>query len=61
MSSALEMHMAESKTDVEIGSVKSKNSARKGTMIIIVLTMTKLTGSNHQKRDTPQEVSRHTP
>jgi hypothetical protein len=60
-SSAPEMHAAESKTGTEIGSVKSKNSVRKGTMIIMVLTMTNLTGSNHRKRDTSQEVSGHTP
>jgi hypothetical protein len=57
-SSATEMHVAELKTGAKIGSMKSKNSAMKGTMIIIVLTMTNLTGSVHQKGDTSQEASR---
>jgi hypothetical protein len=48
----LEMHVAGSKTDIEIGSVKSKNYVRKGTMIIMVLTMSNLTRSGHQKRGT---------
>jgi hypothetical protein len=60
-SSVPEMHVAKLKADVEIGRVKNKNSARKGTMIIMVLTMTDLTESGHQKRDTSQEASRHTP
>jgi acetyl/propionyl-CoA carboxylase alpha subunit len=51
-SSALEMHVAESKAGAEIGSSKSKNSMMKGTMIIMVLTMTNHTGSGHQKWDT---------
>jgi hypothetical protein len=52
MSSASDMHAAESKADAEIGRVKSKNIMMKGTMIIMVHTMTNLTGSGHQKRDT---------
>jgi hypothetical protein len=56
-----EMHAAEEKADAEIGSVKSKNSAMKGTIIIMVLTMTNLTGSGFQKRVTSQEASRHIP
>jgi hypothetical protein len=48
----VEMHMAKLKTDAEIRSVKSKNSAMKGTMIIMVLAMTNLTRSIHQKGDT---------
>jgi hypothetical protein len=48
MSSTLKMHAAESKADAEIKSMKSKNSAMKGTMIIMVLTMTNLTGSGHR-------------
>jgi hypothetical protein len=52
------MHVAELKTGAKIGSMKSKNSAMKGTMIIMVLTMTNLTGSVHQKGDTSQEASR---
>jgi hypothetical protein len=51
-SSALEMHAAESKADIEIRSVKSKNNVMKGTMIIMVLTMTNLTGSGRRKWDT---------
>jgi hypothetical protein len=51
-SSATEMHVAESKTDAEIGSVKSKNSATNGNTIIMVLTTTNLTESIHQKGDT---------
>jgi hypothetical protein len=43
----LEMHAAGSKTSTEIGSMKSKNYVRKGTMIIMVLTMSNLTGSGH--------------
>jgi hypothetical protein len=60
-SSTPKMHAVESKTSAEIGSMKSKNTAWKGTMIIMVLTMTNLTGSGHRKRDTSQEVSRHIP
>jgi hypothetical protein len=60
-SSTVEMHMVELKTDAEIGSVKSKNSAMKGTMIIMVLTTTNLIGSVHQKGDTSQEASRCIP
>jgi hypothetical protein len=51
-SSVPEMHVAESKASAEIGSVKRKNSAMKGTMIIMVFTMTNLTGSGHRKQDT---------
>jgi hypothetical protein len=47
-----EMHVAKLKTDAEIRSVKSKNSAMKGTMIIMVLATTNLTRSIHQKGDT---------
>jgi hypothetical protein len=42
-SSVPEMHVAKLKVGVEIGRVKSKNSTRKETMIIMVLTMTDLT------------------
>jgi hypothetical protein len=52
MSSVLEMHAVESKAGSEIRSMKSKGSAMKETMIIIVLTMTNLTWSGHQKWDT---------
>jgi hypothetical protein len=52
----VEMHAARLKT----GSVKSKNSMKKGTMITMVLTMTNLTGSSHQKWDISQEASRRT-
>jgi hypothetical protein len=55
-SSPVEMHAARLKT----GSVKSKNSKKKGTMITMVLTMTNLTGSSHQKWDISQEASRRT-
>jgi hypothetical protein len=61
MPSTSEMDVAESKTSAEIGSMKSKNSAMKGTMIIMVLTTTNLTGSIHQKGDTSQESSRLIP
>jgi hypothetical protein len=47
MSSVAEMHAARLKIGTEIGSVKSQNSAMKGTMITMVLTMTNLTGSGH--------------
>jgi hypothetical protein len=60
-SSTPEMHMTESKAGAEIGSMKSKNSAMKGTMITMVLTTTNLIGSGHRKRDTSQEASRHIP
>jgi hypothetical protein len=50
-SSAVGMHAAELKTGAEIGSVKSKNSEMKGTMITMIHTMTNLTGSGHQKKD----------
>jgi hypothetical protein len=60
-SSAAEMHMTELKANAKIVSVKSKNSAMKGTMITIVLATTNLTGSGHRKRETSQEASRHMP
>jgi hypothetical protein len=60
MSSTVEMHAAKMKTDAKIGSMKNKNSMMKGTMITTVLTVTNLTGSSHWKRDTSQEVARHT-
>jgi hypothetical protein len=60
-SSAAEMHATELKIGTKTGSVKSKNSAMKGTMITMVLTVTNHTRSSHQKRDISQEVSRHTP
>jgi hypothetical protein len=41
--------------------VKSKNTMMKGTMIIMVLTLTNLIGSGHRKQDTSQEASRHIP
>jgi hypothetical protein len=44
MSSAPEMHTAESKAGTKTGNVKSKNNVMKGTMIIMVLTMTNLIG-----------------
>jgi hypothetical protein len=59
--SMVEMHTAGLKTGAEIESVKSKNNVIKGTMITMVLTMTNLTGSGHQKRDIFQEASRRTP
>jgi hypothetical protein len=52
MSSAPEMHVAESKADAKIRSVRSKNNTMKGTMIIMFLTMTNLTGRGHRKWDT---------
>jgi hypothetical protein len=61
MSSAPKMHAAESKAGAEIRSVKSMNNAMKGTMIIMVLTTTNLTGSGHRKWDTSSEASRHIP
>jgi hypothetical protein len=61
MSSTAEMHATELKDDTNIGSVKSKNCKMKGNMIIMVFTMTNLTGSGHQKRGTSQEASRHIP
>jgi hypothetical protein len=61
MSSMTEMLAAELKTSAEIGSVKSKNNAMKGTMITMVPTTTNLTGSGHQNWDISQEASRRTP
>jgi hypothetical protein len=60
-SSVLEMHKIGSKVGAEIGSMKRKNSAMEGTMIIMVLTTTNLTEGDHRKHDTSQEVSRHIP
>jgi hypothetical protein len=60
-SSVPEMHVTESKASAKIGNMKSKNNTMKGTMIIMVLTMTNLTGKGHWKWDTSQEVSRHIP
>jgi hypothetical protein len=51
---------AELKTGTEIGSVKSKNNTVKGTIITMVLIMTNLTWSDHQKWDISQEASRRT-
>jgi hypothetical protein len=56
-----EMHAAELKADAEIGSVKSKSSTMKGTMITMVLTMTNINGSGHRKCDTSQDTSRYIP
>jgi hypothetical protein len=61
MPSTLEIHAAKLKDGAKIGSMKSKNSAMKGTMIIMVLTRTKLTRSGHRKWDTSQEASRQIP
>jgi hypothetical protein len=55
------MHASESKAGTKTGSVKSKNNAMKGTMIIMVLTTANLTEKGHQKRDTSKEASRHIP
>jgi hypothetical protein len=52
LSSVPKMHMVELKAGAKIGSVKRKNTAMKGTMITMVLTMTNLTRSDHRKRDT---------
>jgi hypothetical protein len=46
-SSTTEMHTAELNISAEIESVKSKNSAMKGTMITMVRTTINLTGSGH--------------
>jgi hypothetical protein len=46
----LEMHAAGSKTGTEIGSMKSKNYVRKGTMIIMVLTTSNITRSGTHSR-----------
>jgi hypothetical protein len=51
-SSALEMHVARLKAGAEIRSMMSKNSAMKGTMIIMVITTTNLTGSGHRRQNT---------
>jgi hypothetical protein len=40
------------KAGTENGSVKSKNNVMKGTIIIMVLTTTNLTGKGHPKWDT---------
>jgi hypothetical protein len=60
MSSAAKMRATELKTGTKIGSVKSKKSAMKGTMITMVLAMTHLTKSGQQKWDISQEASRCT-
>jgi hypothetical protein len=60
-SSMPEMHIDESKAGAEISSVKSKNSVMKGTMVIMVLTMTNPARIGHQKQDTSQQVLRHIP
>jgi hypothetical protein len=52
MSSTVEMHMAGLKIGAKIGSMPSRSSARRGTMIIVAHTMTNITGSILQKRDT---------
>jgi hypothetical protein len=50
-SSMVEMHTAKMKAGAEIGSVKSKNSVMKGSMITMVLTVTNLTGcGTHPRR-----------
>jgi hypothetical protein len=60
MLSTTQMHATELKVGTEIGSVNSKNSVMKGTMITTVLITTNLTRSGCQKWDTSQEASRHT-
>jgi hypothetical protein len=60
-SSAVEIYEVKLKAGTEIGSVKSKSSTMKGTMITTILIMTNLTESGHRKWDTSQEASRHTP
>jgi hypothetical protein len=61
MTSVLEMHKEESKTDAKIMSVKNKNNAMKGTMMIMVLTTSNITEISHQRWATSQEASRHIP
>jgi hypothetical protein len=51
------MHAAGLKTGTKIGSVMSRSSVMRGTMTIMALTMTNLTDSVLQKRDTSQDVS----
>jgi hypothetical protein len=51
------MHVAGLKTGTKIGSVMSRSSVMRGTMTIMALTMTNLTDSVLQKRDTSQDVS----
>jgi hypothetical protein len=57
-SSAIEMHAVGLKTGTESGSALSASSATRGTMTIMALTMTNLTGSAPQREGTMQEVSR---
>jgi hypothetical protein len=52
MSSAAELHGAGLKTDVVIRSMMSGSTAMKGTMTIMAPTMTNLTDSVLQKKDT---------
>jgi hypothetical protein len=52
MSSAAELHGAGLKTDAVIKSMMSGSSAMKGTMTIMAPTMTNLTDSVLQKKDT---------
>jgi hypothetical protein len=55
-SSMVEMHAVRSKAGAKIGSVMSKNSAERGTMITMAPTITSLTDSFLLKEGTFQEV-----
>jgi hypothetical protein len=60
-SSAVEMHAAGLKTSAEIRSMTSRSSAMRGTMTIMIPSMTNLTDSILHTGDTFQEVSRLIP
>jgi hypothetical protein len=60
-SSAAEMHVAGSKTDLRSASVLNRSAMKKGTMITMVTITTNLTDSVLLKEGVMQEESRHSP
>jgi hypothetical protein len=55
------MHMAGSKTSVESKSTWNRNNVIRGTMIIMVPTMTNLIGNTPLKEAIIQKESKHPP
>jgi hypothetical protein len=55
------MHMAGSKTSVESKSAWNRNNVIRGTMIIMVPTMTNLIGNTPLKEAIIQKESKHPP
>jgi hypothetical protein len=60
-SSATEMHATGSKTSAKSETASNRNDTMKGTMIIMVPTMTNLTDNVPLKEDAMKEESKHFP